>query len=76
MRTTTSILAVAQLLSVATAQGNTANPGAATVSNGTSPQLTAELNNLEHYFAYGRSPPVYPSRTWSIITPPATVLTF
>ncbi|GAB7339006.1 hypothetical protein MBLNU457_5672t1 [Dothideomycetes sp. NU457] len=62
MRTTNSLIAVAQLLAVATAQGNTANPGGAnTVSNGTSPQLLAELANLEHYYAYGRSPPFYPS---------------
>lgn len=62
MRTSTSLIAIAQLLAVATAQGNTANPGGANTASNATTQLLAELANLEHYYAYGRSPPFYPSR--------------
>lgn len=54
MRISSGILAIALALGeVSSAQNST---------NATEIALEDELANLEHYWSYGRSPPVYPSR--------------
>ena len=69
MRVTPALVALSKLLlAIGFLDGVSAQAtggGNATVSNGTdpiSPELQAELTNLELYYAYGRSPPVYPTR--------------
>jgi beta-glucosidase len=58
MRFTTELLAVALAIADVTfAQNSTLNTTAAAKA-----KLTAELANLEKFWSYGRSPPVYPSR--------------
>ena len=60
MRFTTELLAVALALAdVTSAQNSTYNATAAAQA-----KLTAELANLEKFWSYGRSPPVYPTRTF------------
>lgn len=60
MRFTTELLAVALALAdVTSAQNSTYNATAAAQA-----QLKAELANLEKFWSYGRSPPVYPSRMY------------
>ncbi|KAH0129852.1 hypothetical protein KCU67_g16977, partial [Aureobasidium melanogenum] len=57
MRFTTELLAIALALAdVTPAQNSTYNATAAAQA-----QLKAELANLEKFWSYGRSPPVYPS---------------
>ncbi|THW11878.1 putative glycosyl hydrolase [Aureobasidium pullulans] len=57
MRFTTELLAVALALAdVTSAQNSTYNATAAAQA-----KLTAELANLEKFWSYGRSPPVYPT---------------
>lgn len=60
MRFTTELLAVALALAdVTSAQNSTYNATAAAQA-----KLTAELANLEKFWSYGRSPPVYPTRMY------------
>lgn len=60
MRFTTELLAVVLALAdVTSAQNSTYNATAAAQA-----QLKAELANLEKFWSYGRSPPVYPSRMY------------
>lgn len=62
MRFTTELLAVALALAdVTSAQNSTYNATAAAQA-----QLKAELANLEKFWSYGRSPPVYPSRMYHL----------
>lgn len=57
MRFTTELLAVALAIAdLASAQNSTYNATAAAQA-----ALKAELANLEHFWSYGRSPPVYPT---------------
>ena len=72
MRVTPALVALSQLLlsigfldgvsAQATGGGNGTVAGAAAPI---SPELAAELTNLERYYAYGRSPAVYPTRMYS-----------
>jgi beta-glucosidase len=62
MRFTTELLAVALALAdVTSAQNSTYNATAAAAA-----QLKAELANLEKFWSYGRSPPVYPTRMFDL----------
>jgi beta-glucosidase len=62
MRATSSLLAVALAIAdIASAQNYT---------NATEIALEAELANLEHFWSYGRSPPVYPSRMFHLLNLP------
>jgi beta-glucosidase len=62
MRFTTELLAVALALAdVTSAQNSTYNATAAAQA-----KLTAELANLEKFWSYGRSPPVYPTRMYRL----------
>lgn len=66
MRASAGLVALSQLLlsvgffDSVSAQNSTANT-TTTTTPAISPELAAELLNLEHYFVYGRSPPVYPT---------------
>lgn len=53
MRTATQLLALGQLLALAVETS---------AQNATVNATLAIIANLEHYWSYGRSPPVYPSR--------------
>ena len=62
MRFTTELLAVALALAdITSAQNSTYNATAVAQA-----QLEAELANLEKFWSYGRSPPVYPSRMYCL----------
>ena len=72
MRFTTELLAVALALAdVTSAQNSTYNATAAAQA-----KLTAELANLEKFWSYGRSPPVYPSRMFRLTSHIEHVLIF
>jgi len=72
MRFTTELLAVALALAdITSAQNSTYNATAAAQA-----KLTAEVANLEKFWSYGRSPPVYPTRMYSVPVHINRVLTF
>jgi len=72
MRFTTELLAVALALAdVTSAQNSTYNATAAAQA-----KLTAELANLEKFWSYGRSPPVYPTRMYILSCPINYILIF
>lgn len=72
MRFTTELLAVALALAdITSAQNSTYNATAAAQA-----KLTAELANLEKFWSYGRSPPVYPTRMYTLTCHIDHTLTF